>query len=758
MATLTGRTISASYTELLKTTGSGGITSSLDTVQDGDATDSALQLSSAGIKSTGTLEVAGVSTLTGSVTLGEDAVITFEGATDDAFETTLTTVDPTADRTVSLPNATDTLVGKATTDTLTNKTLTSPALDTGVSGTAVLDSDTMSGASATTLATSESIKAYVDAQADTDTTYTGGTNLTLDGTTFNVDDAFLKNDASDTTTGTITAGGFTTTGTLTLDSVGLSTVQTSAESFADNDTSVMTSAAVADKVEAYGYSTLALGTSSSTALAGDTTTISSGQASAITANTSKTTNATHTGEVTGSAALTIANDVVDEANLKVDNAPTDDYVLTAKASATGGLTWAASGSSGEANQNAWSTITVPAGTTSQAADTTTDSVAFTAAGGMTITGGADDTIEFSSADTNTNQLTTFTVSATTDTTATTISQGDDLFFAAGTGITCETTADGTVTIANTVTDTNTTYTAGDGLDLSGTEFSTDLKANGGVVIESTELAVDLGASSITGTLAAGDGGTGLTSTSTLLNSNTTKSDVGLGSVENTALSTWAGTTNVTTLGTVSSGTWNGTDIAVADGGTGASTASTARTNLGLAIGSDVQAYDAELTTLAGLTEARGSLIVGNHLPEWSALAIGNARQILTSGNFDVTWTNHPVEIGVACSDETSALTDSTTAKVTFRMPHAMTLTEVRASLTTDASGSGFTVDVHESGTTVMATTKVTIDDGEGTSTTASPAVISDSALADDAKIEVFIDDLDASSAARGLKVWLIGYR
>ena len=51
---------------------------------------------------------------------------------------------------------------------------------------------------------------------------------------------------------------------------------------------------------------------------------------------------------------------------------------------------------------------------------------------------------------NTNQLTTFTVSATTDSNATTISQGDDLMFTAGTGITCETTADGTVTITNTV--------------------------------------------------------------------------------------------------------------------------------------------------------------------------------------------------------------------------------------------------------------------------------------------------------------------
>tara|TARA_B100000902_G_C27301259_1_gene912939 strand:+ start:653 stop:2566 length:1914 start_codon:yes stop_codon:yes gene_type:complete len=55
--------------------------------------------------------------------------LVFEGATADSFETTLTVVDPTADRTISLPNATDTLVGKATTDTMTNKTLTSPAIN-----------------------------------------------------------------------------------------------------------------------------------------------------------------------------------------------------------------------------------------------------------------------------------------------------------------------------------------------------------------------------------------------------------------------------------------------------------------------------------------------------------------------------------------------------------------------------------------------------------------------------------------------------
>jgi hypothetical protein len=68
---------------------------------------------------------------TASVELGASANIIFEGTTNDGFETTLTVVDPTADRVVTLPNATDTLVGRATTDTLTNKTLTSPTISGG---------------------------------------------------------------------------------------------------------------------------------------------------------------------------------------------------------------------------------------------------------------------------------------------------------------------------------------------------------------------------------------------------------------------------------------------------------------------------------------------------------------------------------------------------------------------------------------------------------------------------------------------------
>jgi hypothetical protein len=118
----------------------------------------------------------------------------------------------------------------------------------------------------------------------------------------------------------------------------------------------------------------------------------------------------------------------------------------------------------------------------------------------------------------------------------------------------------------------------------------------------------------------------------------------------------------------------------------------------------------------------------------------------------------PVEsLIVACSDETTALTTGT-GKITFRMPYAFTVTAVRASLTTaQTSGSIFTVDINESGTSILST-KLTIDNTEKTSTTAATAaVISDSSLADDAEMTVDIDQI-GDGTAKGLKVCLIGSR
>ena len=114
--------------------------------------------------------------------------IIFEGDTDDSYETTLAVTDPTADRTLTLPNATGTVATVAGTETLTNKTLTTPTItsgvfNTGVSGSAVLDEDDMSSNSATKAATQQSIKAYIDNQLtaqDLDIAPDSGTGQSID--------------------------------------------------------------------------------------------------------------------------------------------------------------------------------------------------------------------------------------------------------------------------------------------------------------------------------------------------------------------------------------------------------------------------------------------------------------------------------------------------------------------------------------------------------------------------------------------------
>jgi len=157
-----------------------------------------------------------------------------------------------------------TAAGFTTTGTWTFDEFTSGTI--GI--TTVQDSGTSFDDNDTSLMTAGAVSDYVlglGYSTGDITGVTAGTNLTGGGSsgtvTLNVADAFLKNDASDSTSGTITAAGFSTTGTLTLPEytddaeVGITKIQDSGTSFADNDTSIMTAGAIDDRILDYGYTT-----------------------------------------------------------------------------------------------------------------------------------------------------------------------------------------------------------------------------------------------------------------------------------------------------------------------------------------------------------------------------------------------------------------------------------------------------------------------------------------------------------------------
>ena len=77
---------------------------------------------------------------------------------------------------------------------------------------------------------------------------------------------------------------------------------------------------------------------------------------------------------------------------------------------------------------------------------------------------------------------------------------------------------------------------------------------------------------------------------------------GIGVLSKTTLGSSVLTSYLTSVGTIGTGVWNATDIAVAHGGTGASTASAARTNLGVAIGTDVEPHTDKLTELSTMAQ------------------------------------------------------------------------------------------------------------------------------------------------------------
>ena len=323
-----------------------------------------------------------------------------------------------------------------------------------------------------------------------------------------------------------------------------------------------------------------------------------------------------------------------------------------------------------------------------------------------------------------------------------------------------------------------TFTGGDGITaaVSSTDtltISADLKANGGVVIESSELAVDLGASSITGTLAVSDGGTGATSASAARTAlglaigsdvqaydaqladvaGLTPSDGGIIIGDGSNFVVESGATARTSLGVDAAGTDNSTnvtlvttshdylsisgqaitlgpidlaadvtgDLPVAEGGTGASNASDARTNLGLAIGSDVQAYDAQLADVAGLTPSDGGFIVG----DGSNFVVESAATARTSLGVDAAGTDNSTNVTLAGSldyitisgQEITRNAINLATDVTGSLPNA----NLANSSITVSDGSNSTARALGDTLTIQGTAnEVTVTESSGTVTVALP--------------------------------------
>lgn len=177
------------------------------------------------------------------------------------------------------------------------------------------------------------------------------------------------------------------------------------------------------------------------------------------------------------------------------------------------------------------------------------------------------------------------------------------------------------------------------------------------------------------------------------------------------------------------------------------------------VGAATSSHDHNATYVAqSLVNAKGDVVTATANDTPAVLTVGANGTRLTADSTQATglrWAADPVVVAVAVSDETTDLTTGT-AKVTFRMPFAMTVTAVRASLTTASSSGTPTFDINEGGTSILGT-KLSIDANEKTSTTAATAAtITDSALADDAEITIDIDT--AGTGAKGAKVYLIGTR
>jgi len=311
-------------------------------------------------------------TITGTASAG--AVLVFEGTTADAYETTLTVVDPTQDNTITLPNTTGTVVIADATQTLTNKTLTSPVLSgtpviTGLSSAGMISSsatpkdyvDSILG-SATAAATSAASAATSAASAATSASSaaTSASNaLTSANSASTSATAAATSAASAATSATAAATSATSAAaSATAASTSASSAATSASSALTSANSASTSAAsaltsansAATSASTMAASVAAAATSAASA-ATSATAAATSAASAATSASSALTSANSAATSAASAAAAVAASFDAKGDLLVGTgagafdqltvAATAGYVLAVNSATATGLEWQA---------------------------------------------------------------------------------------------------------------------------------------------------------------------------------------------------------------------------------------------------------------------------------------------------------------------------------------------------------------------------------------------------------------------------------
>ena len=261
--------VNQGYVQLIHTGETGGIDGTLRTLYDGDGTASDLQIASNKVKVSTTLYI-GSDTLqeyiqdtVGAMLVTNASHTNLSAAYDDAGDGA---IDLTASGDVTLSNSV----------TLSNKTLAAPTLTGTTQGASItLSGDlTVNGTTTTVNQTNLDVSDNIIGLNRGAGSNANDSGLIIERGSTGDNAAIIWDESADkftlgTTTSTPSATGDLTistgtlvanvegnvSGNLTTDSVTISTIQTGSESFADNDTSLMTSAAIQDKITSYGYVT-----------------------------------------------------------------------------------------------------------------------------------------------------------------------------------------------------------------------------------------------------------------------------------------------------------------------------------------------------------------------------------------------------------------------------------------------------------------------------------------------------------------------